>query len=172
MKKIIFLLTVLFYTASVFALDNPWEKNLPFEHAIIDYKISGTMNGEKTTYVKDYGRTTAEYSNMSIKMFGMTQETKDVAITTPDWVYNIDLVQNTGTKQANPTKFLIQDFNKLSKDQQEKVIENAQKPGISTIAGMDGKLQKNATTILGYQCDKIDLAGYVSAQRHCTGVEN
>ncbi len=60
MKKFLSLLIVLLFATSAFALDNPWDTKLPFKNAIIDYKVSGTLNGEKTIYVKDYGRTTAE----------------------------------------------------------------------------------------------------------------
>jgi hypothetical protein len=140
-------------------VDNPWDTKLPFKNAIIDYKISGTLNGEKTIYVKDYGRTTAEYSTTSMKIFGMVQEQKEIIIVTPDWEYTIDLVENTGTKQANPKKYLIQEFNNLSKTKQKKVVKNSESLGISTIEGMDGTFEKNAEKIMGYQCDKVSMAG-------------
>ncbi len=159
MKKFLSLLIVLLFATSAFALDNPWDTKLPFKNAIIDYKVSGILNGGKTIYVKDYGRTTAEYSTTSMKMFGMVQEQKEVIIVTPDWEYTIDLVENTGTKQANPKKFLIQEFNNLSKTKQKKVVKNSESLGISTIEGMDGTFEKNAEKIMGYQCDKVSMAG-------------
>lgn len=159
MKKLISLLLVLFFATPVFAVDNPWDTKLPFKNAVIDSKMSGTMNGEKTLYIKDYGKTRAEYSTASMKMFGMTQEQKEVIITTPDWVYTIDLSENRGTKQSNIKKFMIQEFNRLSKNDQKKASKNAEKQGISTLQGMGGTLQKNATKILGYTCDKVTMSG-------------
>jgi len=159
MKKILPLLIVLIFASSAFALENPWDTKLPFKNAVIKYKISGTLNGEKIIYIKDYGRTTAEYSDTSMKMFGMEQPQKETIITTPDWEYTIDLIENTGTKQANPKKFLIQEFNNLSKAEQKKVVKNAQTLGVSTIEGMDGTLEKNVEKILGYQCDKVSMPG-------------
>jgi len=161
MKKKLSLLLVLLFATSAFALDNPWDKKLPFKSAIINYKVSGTMSGEKTIYVKDYGKTTVEYSNTSMKMLSMTQQQKEIIITTPDWQYTIDLVENTGTKQANPKKFMRQEFNNLPKTKQKKVVKNAESLGISTIEGMNGKLQKNAAEILGYKCDKVNLLGTI-----------
>lgn len=159
MKRKLSLLIVLLFATSAFALENPWDTKLPFKNAIINYNLSGTMSGEKTTYIKDYGRTTAEYSNTSMKMFGMTQQQKEIIITTPDWVYTIDLMEKIGTKQANPKKFMIQEFNNLSKAEKKKVIKNSESLGVSTIEGMDGTLEKNAEKILGYMCDKVSMAG-------------
>ncbi len=159
MNKITSLLIVLLFATSAFAMENPWDVKLPFKNAVINYKITGTLNGEKTIFIKDYGRTTAEYSDTKMKMFGMEQPQKEIIITTPDWVHTIDLIENSGTKQANPTKFLIQEFNNLSKTEQKKVIKNAENLGISTIAGMDGTIEKNAEKILGYKCDKVTMTG-------------
>jgi len=159
MKRIISLFVVLLFATSAFAMENPWDVELPFKNAIIDYKVTGTLNGEKIIYIKDYGRTTAEYSNTAMKMFGMEQPQKEIIITTPDWVHTIDLIEKTGTKQANPTKFLIEEFNNLSKTEQKKVVKNAETLGISTIAGMDGTIEKNVEKILGYKCDKVTMSG-------------
>ena len=162
MKKIISLFVVLLFATSAFAMENPWDIELPFKNAIIDYKVTGTLNGEKIIYIKDYGRTTAEYSNTAMKMFGMEQPQKEIIITTPDWVHTIDLIEKTGTKQANPTKFLIVEFNNLSKTEQKKVVKNAETLGLSTIAGMDGTIEKNVEKILGYKCDKVTMSGTIA----------
>ncbi len=159
MKKLFSLFIVLFVATPVFAVDNPWDTKLPFKSAIIDSKISGTMKGEKTLYIKDYGRTQAEHSNTTMKMFGMTQQLKEIIITTPDWVYTINRLDNTGTKQANLKKFMIREFDNLSKNQQKKVVQNAENQGIATIEGMDGSIQKKVTKILGYNCDKVTMEG-------------
>jgi hypothetical protein len=161
MNKIISLLIILLSATSAFAVDNPWDTKLPFKNAIIDSEISGTMNGEKTLYIKDYGQTRAEYSKTSMKMFGMTQEQKEIIITTPDWVYTINLMEQTGTKQTNLKKIMVQEFNALSKNDQKKVVANAESQGVATIEGMGGALQKNATKILGYNCDKVTMSGTI-----------
>ncbi len=161
MKKIIFLLIIVFSATSAFAVDNPWDTKLSFKNVIIDSKISGTMNGEKTIYIKDYGKIRAEYSNTSMKMMGMSQQVKEVIITTPDWVYTINQLENTGTKQANLKKFMTQEFNSLSKTEQKKVVKNVESFGIATVEGMEGTLEKNAAKIMGYSCDKVTMAGTV-----------
>ena len=162
MKKILSLLITLLFATSAFALDNPWDKKLPFKSAIINYKVSGTMKGQKDIYIKDYGNTTAEYSNTSMKMFGMTHPQKEIIITTPDWVHTIDLVENTGIKQTNPKKFMIQEFNNLSKSKKKKVLKNIEKLGTPNMGGTNENIQKNAAKILGYQCDKVSMTGTIA----------
>ncbi len=125
MKKIIISLLALMLTASIAAaLESPWEKKLPFKEATIDYTISGNSKGTKTIYVKDYGRTVAEYRNTSMTVFGMTQKENTLDVTTPEWEYAIDLTEHNGTKMVNPEKYLIEEFQKLSKSDQKKIIKN------------------------------------------------
>ncbi len=160
MKKIVICLLALMLTATTAAaIESPWEKKLPFKTATIDYTITGTQKGTKTIYVKDYGRTVAEYRNVSTTVFGMTQKENIIDITTPEWEYSIDLEQRTGTKMVNPEKYLIEEFQKLSKSDQKKVIKNSEELGMNTVDGMQGEIKKNDTKILGYMCDKTSMMG-------------
>ena len=159
MKKVIVLLIVLLTATTAFAVNNPWDIKLPFKNATISYTVDGKMKGTKTVYIKDYGRTTAEYTNTSMSMFGMKQHQKEILITTPDWEYSIDLSSNSGTKQANPKKYLKARFNKLSKSQKKKVVRNAEKTGVAITGEMGGNIQKKAAKLLGYKCDKVTMMG-------------
>jgi hypothetical protein len=161
MKKFLSLCIVLLFATSAWAVENPWDRKLPFKSAMVEYELTGTMTGEKTIYVKDYGQTRAEHNNTTMKMFGMTQQQKEVIITTKDWEYTIDLMEKTGSKQANMNKYLIQEFNKLSKSDQEKVVKNVEKLGVATVDGMEGSVEKKAVKILGYTCDKVSMTGVV-----------
>jgi hypothetical protein len=42
------------------------------------------------------------------------------------------------------------------------VVENAEKMGIATVDGMEGRVEKKASKILGYTCDKVTMSGVVS----------
>ncbi|RLA39899.1 MAG: hypothetical protein DRR06_18355 [Gammaproteobacteria bacterium] len=159
-RALVVLLIGLFVTPAL-ALESPWEQKLPFESATINYDITGLTSGSKTIFVKDFGRTSVEYRETVMKILGMKQEQKEFILTTPDWEYTADLVANTGTKHANLTKFLTQEFNNLSREDQKKVIENAEKQGITMIKDMNGSFEKNAAEILGYSCDKATVMGTV-----------
>lgn len=141
------------------AKESPWDRQLPFESATVDYKVSGTMNGEKTIYVKDFGRTTAEYSSVTMKMMGMTQNQEEIIITTPDWVYSADLTEGTGSKQFNPQKCMTDEYNSLSAGDQKKVVKNSEAMGVEVVDGMGGTVEKKAATLLGYACDRVTMMG-------------
>jgi hypothetical protein len=159
MKKLTLCLSALLLTTAVYAMENPWNRKLPFKTATVQYNIDGVMKGSKSVYLKDYGRTSAEYSQTSMKIFGMTQKQENIVITTPEWEYTIDMTAKTGVKQANPNKYLIEEFDKLSQSQQKTVVENAEKTGYAMVGGMNGKIEKGAAKILGYLCDKVTLMG-------------
>ncbi len=146
-------------TAALAKETSPWEQKLPFKEAIISYKISGTQTGSSTLYLKDYGKKSALFRNVTTKIMGMSSQESTLNITTREWVYSIDLNEKTGMKQVNPEKYLIEEFNKLSAADQKKVAANVEEFGISFVTGMDGQVQKNAKKILGYNCDKTTMMG-------------
>jgi len=160
---------ILLLSSQAYAVENPWDIKLPFKEATVHYDISGNMQGKKVVYVKAYGRTSAEYTETSMTIFGMTQIQKDLAITTPDWSYSINLIDNSGSKQTNPNKYLIEEFNKLSEREQKKVATNAEKFGMNTLEGMQGKRQENVVEILGYRCDKTEMMGATVYGIHGSG---
>jgi hypothetical protein len=147
------------FSVSAFALESPWEKKLPFKSATIYYSMNGSMKGKKTLYVKNYGKNRAEYTDSSMNIFGMVQKQKEIKITTPDWIYTIDLTKGTGRKEANPQKYLNKEFHKLSRSKQKKVIKNSKKMAIDLAKNMSGDVKLKAKKILGYMCDKATLAG-------------
>ncbi|PLY00537.1 MAG: hypothetical protein C0622_08805 [Desulfuromonas sp.] len=159
MKTFVALCLALFVAVPALAVDNPWDVRLPFKEATVTYALSGTMKGERAIYVKDYGRTSAEYTTTSMTMMGFTQQQKEAIITTPDWEYTIDLMTATGTKQVNPQKYFIEEFSRLSSSEQKTVVRNAEALGYSTIEGLDGSIEKGVTNILGYQCDRAQMMG-------------
>lgn len=165
MKTVTFLtqfilsLLIAFSAHSSLAANNPWEPKLPFKQAEISYKAEGTAKGTSTLYVKDYGRTTAKYTNTEMKIFGMSQKTREVVITTPEWMYTFNLEENTGSKQTNPLKYMQDEYKKLSKADQKKARQRAEEQGVAMVSSMGGTVEKNAKKILGYQCDKTTAMG-------------
>jgi len=151
---------VLCITSTVTAGESsPWDVKLPFKSAIIEYKISGMENGSQTTYIKDYGKYRADFRTTSMTVMGMTNTVKNIEITTPDWIYSIDLTAGTGTKSVNPVKYMKEEFEKLSASDKKKVIRNAEKMGTTMMNGMQGKVKKNAAEFLHRKCDVITMPG-------------
>ncbi len=147
--------------------NNPWERKLPFKNATIQYAISGSENGTETLYIRDYGKEMATY-HTATNVVG--QKTKKITISTLDWIYSFDLVNKTGQKSPNPHKYMLEEYNKLSKADQQKVMKNAKNMGMSMAKGLNGKIEMNAKKILGYDCDKVTVMGTTVYSLHKTGI--
>ncbi|VVS95125.1 hypothetical protein [Desulfoluna spongiiphila] len=150
---------ILFLSAPVHAVENPWTRKLPFKEAVVTYEISGTMQGKETVYVKDHGRTTAAYHTESGSSFGVPMNSRELTLTTPEWVYTVDLGDNTGTRQINPKKVIEEEFGRLSRKEQKKLVKNSDKMGITMVGDMSGSVEKKAVKLKGYACDKVTALG-------------
>ncbi len=139
------------------ARKSPWEIKLPFKSAEIDYQVSGMEKGIERLYVRRYGQERARYRKTKGKIFFKTLATESWEITTPDWIYRIDLLKNKGQKMVNPVKYMEGEFRKLSRADRRKVEKNAKDLGLYLMQAMDGEIEKNAVKILGYQCDRISM---------------
>ncbi|MEN8200222.1 MAG: hypothetical protein ABFR63_09145 [Thermodesulfobacteriota bacterium] len=174
MKRGIFLAVVtalLLLPISVLASDkSPWDVKLPFKSATIHYSISGMEKGSEVLYIRDYGRESATYHTTKTSMMGMSLVNETVEIVTPDWIYQFDLSENTGTKAVNPEKYMIEEYNKLSREEQKRVAENGKNMGVSVAEGLGGKVQQNVKKILGYSCDRAEMMGTVAHTIHGSGV--
>ncbi len=71
------------------------------ESCIVEYALSGFQKGTETLYLDDWGRKEAKYTNTELSMMGVTQKTNKVTIMDNDWIYNVDLNTNTGTRVPN-----------------------------------------------------------------------
>lgn len=140
---------------------SPWEVKLPFKYATINYTISGMENGSEISYIRDYGREVATYHTTKTTMMGMTMVQETVDIDTPEWSYQFDLTEGTGVKSVSPEKYMVEEYNKLSKADQKLVAKNAEKMGVSMAEGFGGEIQQNAKKILGYSCDRAEMMGSV-----------
>ena len=155
--KVIFIGVMM--VAGVSAEENPWDVRLPFKSATITYDVSGMQSGTEILYVDEYGKKKAIFRKTSGTVMFQTIETNTVEITTDEWLYKIDLNKKSGTKTVNPAKYFKEEYDKLTHKEQHTVNENAKKMGTSLIAGMQGSVEKNVATILGYKVDKTTMMG-------------
>jgi hypothetical protein len=170
-KCLIAIVLILLLPVGAFAgKNNPWEVKLPFKSATIHYTISGVENGTEVKYIRDFGREVATYHTTKTSMMGMTMVNETVEISTSDWQYQFDLSKRTGTKSVNPQKYMIEEYNKLSRTERKQVEENAEKMGTSVADGFGGSVQQNAEKILGYSCDRTEIMGTVAYNIHGTGI--
>jgi len=171
-KKGVMLLVLLILPALVSAGEkNPWDVKLPFKEATIEYSLSGMQEGTESLYIKNSGKETAKYHSSVMSMMGMKQETKTAEFVDPEWIYTYDLVEGTGVKAANPQKYMIEEYNKLSKKEKEQVLKNSEKMSAGPmLGGISVDVEKNAETILGYPCDRVNVMGATVYSIHETGL--
>jgi hypothetical protein len=142
--------------------ESPWEKKLPFKSSIIHYAINGMEEGQEKLYIRDSGQQRAIYHETVSKMMGMVANNSTIELITTDYIYSYDLQNSEGEKATNPQKYMIEEYEKLSAADKNKVRDNAEKMGTAYMEGMGGVVQQNAAEILGYSCDKVEIMGGVS----------
>ncbi len=159
-----------FLTSPALAAKNPWDMKLPFKKATIKYTVSGSANGTETLYVSDYGKNRARYHKASQKIMFITTNTDEIEITTPDWIYTIDMTENSGTKVINPQKFMIEEYDKLSGSEKKLVNKNVEEMGRSALSSMGGQIEQNVEKILGFKCDRSSVSGSTVYTIHGTDI--
>ncbi len=164
------LFSVLVPSLGAAGMRSPWDVRLPFKEAVIHYTIDGMEKGTETVYVKDYGRRSAKYHKTVTSMMGMTMNNQTVEIITPDWHYEFNLTERTGTKTVNPYKFYAEEFARLSRAEKKNVIRNAEEVGGIFVGNFGGKVEKKAARILGYDCDRATVMGIRSYVIHGTSL--
>jgi len=65
---------------------------------IIEYKVSGSQNGTEILYFDNFGVREAKYTDLTIDMFGMKQETKQIVFLDGYMQYTVNPDDNTGSK--------------------------------------------------------------------------
>ncbi|MBW1864105.1 MAG: hypothetical protein JRI64_00370 [Deltaproteobacteria bacterium] len=161
---------VLLNAAPVLAKDSPWEVSLPFETAVIHYKISGSQKGTETLYIRDSGNERVRISKSKGKILFVTTTTDTIEITTRDSVINIDMEKKTGTRMTNPQKFMKEEIEKLSAKERGIVMKNFEKIGMNMAVQMGGQVKPKAGEHLGYTCDLVSVMGNTSCQMSGTPI--
>ncbi len=152
------------------AESTPWSWQLPFEQGVITYEISGMESGREMLYVKDFGATTARHRETSTTILGITQKHKTIEITTPEWIYSFDLQERTGNKSVNPQKLMIEEYQKLSETDKQKVNDNAPQMANAFMGDLHVSVEQNVKEILGYSCDRMKAMGSIVYSIHGTGI--
>ncbi len=123
----------------------------------IEYKIEGKTKGTKTLWFDDFGRLQYEYTVTTTKMFGVTSKTESLKIRDREWLYDINLTDNTGTKMhVNQVNQMLNVTTDATTDEQlKKFGEDVQKD-------MDIK-DGGTETILGRTC-KVTSSGKLNSK--------
>lgn len=151
MKRILFALCIILLSTSLIA---------DFEFygirsGKIEYELSGNTTGTKTIWFDNYGRRqrTELNSSTTVKMMGIENTTTEhtLSIKTDEFLYFIDLQDNTGSKNHNPAFYNDPAISEMT-DAEKQAYFN------KTLADLGGEKLGNET-FLGKKCDVISLMG-------------
>lgn len=148
----------------------PWDVKLPFKTLTVQYELGGMEKGTETLYLKDHGKQSASYRKTVTSMMGMKMENDTVEITDADWVYSYNLTEGTGSKTANPNKYMKEEFEKLTADEKKAVLANSEKMGGDIMHGMGGEIEQNVTKMFGFDCDRTNVMGSTVYNIHNTPI--
>jgi hypothetical protein len=132
-------------------------KQFDIKSGKVVYKIEGKTKGTKTLWFDDYGRSQYEHTVTTTKMFGMTTKEDKVKIRDREWMYDIDLIEKTGTKmKVQEANEMIHTMTATSTDAQLiKLGEDVQK---------DFEIKEMPSeTVLGRDC-KVHISGKLNSK--------
>jgi hypothetical protein len=132
-------------------------KQFDIKSGKVVYKIEGKTKGTKTLWFDDYGRSQYEHTVTTTKMFGMTTKEEKLKIRDREWMYDINLIEKTGTKmKVQDGNEMIQTMTATSTDEQLiKLGNDIQKD-------FDVK-EMPSETILGREC-KVHVSGKLNSK--------
>lgn len=140
------------WNASAQAADDfPFVPHRPFDSALVEYESTGATPGKSTLYVKGEYRAI----HKSVAAQGMPRD----IITTPEYVYTLDRINNVATRSDNPVRLYREEWAKASAADKATIQNNVNKFGFSMGSQLGASMEKRGGKILGRDCDKITLMG-------------
>jgi hypothetical protein len=162
-------LSLLALPAMAAGQENPFVHKLPFQTAVIKYKLSGSEQGTSVLYVD--GLRQARERDSSLNMMGMVQKRKALTITMPDKVIEVDLTAKTAKSHGNMQTYMAQEFEKLSPADKATVRKNSEKfGGMMAQQVMGGKPETTQGTFLGKPVDIVTIGQFTSNTWKDTGI--
>lgn len=140
------------------AEEHPWVMSTPFEQGTIHYSLSGTEQGTETLYIKEHGAYRAVHRTTSMSMMGMEVQSATIELTTPEWITTYNLSDQEATKITNPAKIYSEAYASLTPQERQNVLNNSKEVGTAMMT-MGGTTSPNADSMLGYSCDRTEIAG-------------
>jgi hypothetical protein len=154
---IVFLFAYLSYAGET-SLPNPYVISYPFKSAIIhndiknEYGHGKIHEGKELVYIK--GSKLAKVTKMPVPdPKGKIKNVEILRIFTPDYVYEVDLIEKAGTKIDNPKKFTQPAYDKLSVEDKKAFHKRMDRRGIASLDLLGLGKEVGTDTILGRKCD-------------------
>lgn len=153
MRKITFTLVLLAMSVCVFAQHQ--SQRYAIKSGYIEYEISGNTTGSKSIWWDDYGvKSRTEENTVNVtRILGITNETRThtVSIIDGDKFWTADLLEQTGETGTIPVWVGGYEYGTLSESERKEFEREILESYGGRIVGQE--------TLMGYECDIIDVFG-------------
>ncbi len=158
-KNSFLILFILLFSTTLTADKNIFDKGVGFKEGIVHYRVSGSENGIKTMYIKEYGKRRVIYTNTKSKFMKKNSITDQMTHITPKWIYKIDLETNTTTKLPNLKYLLFKRYLTLSKSEQQIVKNNLKFLKNRSLQNLQSNKIQEVGKVAGYLCNVESING-------------
>lgn len=158
---------MLFMTDILFAVQhdqNPFIRKFPLQEGVITYATRGNHHGGQILYFSDYGRKQLLVEKMPNSILHKANGKERLTLILPDAKYIIDPKSGHALKSPRLEKTLYTLFQKLTKKEQQKILDNLQKTAPRSWENISGSCVKAVKKIAGYRCNEERIGGV----RTCT----
>lgn len=146
------------------AQQNPFKtQKAGIKSAQISYTMSGDMSGSSS--VAFDGERMARRATSTTKMMGKTTSTDTWTLTTPDSVYNADLLKKKGRVMPNMLPYMAKAYDDLDGDAKRRLHQNMEDMASVMskafgMAGISGGEKIGTKTYAGQECEEKKFGGF------------
>jgi hypothetical protein len=146
------------------AQQNPFKvQKAGIKNAQVSYTMSGDMSG--TASVAFDGERMARRSTTTTKMMGKTTSADTWTLTTPDSVYNGDLIKKKGTVAPNLVPYMAKAYEDLDGDSKKRLHQNMEDMAAVMskafgLAGINSGEKIGSKTYAGQECEERKFGGF------------
>jgi len=159
-KKVLLAVVALsLWPGALFAADNPFLPKLPLEEGIVHYHISGSVQGERLLYLKDFGKYRALFSKTDRNILGPDRKEERLQIMNAEWVIDYDFVHHRGKRYHRLAYWLQKKLAALPADSQKRILENLKKAGGISPEDLLKKRYRCAEKIRGFEGYMVEENG-------------
>ena len=142
--------------------ENPFQPQRPFMTAKISYESSmgPSVRQEEILFIK--GNSQASLIVTKADFNGQKQASKQLVVSTPEYIYEVDFTSNTASKMPNPNGLMYEKYQKLSPMQQRNFKRNLEQYQDRMLFGFAPGMQINqlgTETVLDRECVVYEVMG-------------
>jgi hypothetical protein len=158
-KYSLFLLLSLLATGKLYAKENPFVKPFPFKEGVITYITKGNQSGSSALYFRNYGKEQLMVENLSGTILDNPKNASRITLIKSDGKYIIDHKSDHADKVPLLTEALYKKFQKLTKREQEIILENLKKSSDRALEAIATPCTSMAKKIIGIDCTQEYIDG-------------